>query len=104
VNLGLEGKAAIVTGGSQGIGRAITLELAAEGADVVSVARGAGPLAETVELAHSSPGRVHALSQDCSLREAAARAVVETLEVFGRLDILVNNVGVGARLRIAGSP
>jgi 3-oxoacyl-[acyl-carrier protein] reductase len=96
MDLGLQGKAAVVTGGSLGIGRAVTLELAREGANVVCAARSASNLAETVELAQSYPGAVIPVEQDCSTKEAPARVIREVLDNFGRLDILVNNLGTGA--------
>ncbi|MCH2349606.1 MAG: 3-oxoacyl-[acyl-carrier-protein] reductase [Candidatus Poseidoniales archaeon] len=88
------GKAAIVTGGSRGIGRAIALKLAAEGADVAVCSR-------TLEAAELVAGEieqlgVRALAQrtDVSDSEQAEALVKAVQQRFGRLDILVNNAGI----------
>ncbi len=91
----LEGKVAIVTGGGRGIGRAIVLDLAANGADVAftyrSNAAAAGEVADQVkELGR----RVLAIQTDVSNFEAAQAVVNRVMDEWGRLDILVNNAGV----------
>ena len=87
---------AIVTGASQGIGRAITLTLAAEGADVVLVARRLPGLeavaAEVAELGQ----RAKVVQADVASADGAAVVVAAALEAFGHIDILVNNAGKGA--------
>jgi 3-oxoacyl-[acyl-carrier protein] reductase len=95
MDLGLEGRTAIVTGGSLGIGRAVVLELAAEGANVVCVARNQGNLDETVALGEGSPGKIHAIRADCATPAVPGDVVAETASTFGSVDILVNNVGTG---------
>lgn len=91
MDLELEGRVAIVTGASRGLGRAAARALVAEGAYVLAVARSAGDLAT---LEHETDGRVRA--QECDMRDRAQLPglVTRALEVFGRLDILVNNAGV----------
>ncbi len=96
MDLGLGGRVAIVTGASQGIGRAITLTLAAEGADVVVVARRL-PGLESVAAEVTALGRhAHVVPADVAAPDGAAIVVAATLERFGRIDILVNNAGKGA--------
>jgi 3-oxoacyl-[acyl-carrier protein] reductase len=92
----LEGKNALVTGGSRGIGRAIALELAAAGASVVVGYRSGGGEAE--EVAKEAGGR--AVQADVSDAEAAAKLV----EDAGELDILVNNAGLTRDGLIARMP
>ena len=92
----LEGRAAIVTGAGRGIGRAIALRLAREGAAVV-VADLDGTEAERVagEIERAG-GRARASHVDVTVAADAERMVDEAVAAFGRLDILVNNAGVGA--------
>jgi len=97
VKLGLEGKAGIVTGGSRGIGKAICLELAAQGVDMVAVGRDEEALARTVSEAEVLPGQVVAIASDLREPDAPADVVARTVETFGRLDILVNNAGATKR-------
>ena len=96
MDLALKDRAAIVTGASQGIGRAITLTLAAEGADVVLVARRLPGLeavaAEVAELGQ----RAKVVQADVASADGAAVVVAAALEAFGHIDILVNNAGKGA--------
>ncbi len=92
----LHGRVAIVTGASQGIGRAITLTLAAEGADVVLAARRL-PGLEAVAAEVVTLGRqAEVVQADVATPEGAAAVVEATLAAFGRVDILVNNAGKGA--------
>ncbi len=94
MNLGLEGKVAIITGGSQGIGKAAAQRLTDEGANVVIVARQPDALdAAAGELRQTAAGEVLPLQCDVTSENAADRIVNETLSQFGRLDILVNNAG-----------
>jgi 3-oxoacyl-[acyl-carrier protein] reductase len=91
----LDGKVAIVTGASRGIGRAIAERFAAEGARVVVnyVARSAGADA-VVEAITSKGGEAVALKADVSSAADVGRLVAATMDRFGRIDILVNNAGV----------
>jgi NAD(P)-dependent dehydrogenase (short-subunit alcohol dehydrogenase family) len=91
---GIAGKCAIVTGGSRGIGRAIALLLAAEGADVTFFYRGNAEAAEEVLAAGRAAGhKVAALQVDIRDSKACAAAVETIAERCGRIDILVNNAG-----------
>lgn len=92
MDLQLEGKAAIVTGGSRGIGKAIAAALAAEGVDVALVARGEEALNDAAEEIGAASGR-RALPIVCDTGDDdAVRAMVDRAATdFGRIDILVNN-------------
>ena len=92
----LAGKACLVTGATRGIGRAIAEALAAAGADLVISARTSSDLERVAaELDADSSGRVVGIAADVSRTEDCSRLVQETADVFGRLDVLVNNAGVG---------
>ena len=91
----LEGRCAIVTGASRGIGRAIALEYARHGASLVlNASRASDALTETAMAIRDMGGRCEAVPGSVA-EEATARALVETaLDAFGQLDILVNNAGI----------
>jgi 3-oxoacyl-[acyl-carrier protein] reductase len=95
VDLGLEGKIAIVTGGSRGLGRAAALSLAQEGASVYLCARGSETLdraiGEIAQAGHSAAG----MAADVTTVEDCERVVEGAVAQFGGVDILVNNVGGG---------
>ena len=92
MDLGLEGKHAIVTGGSKGIGKAIARELAREGVDVAIVARSRDQLESTAkELAAETKRRVIPLVADVTSKEQVDRMVAEAAERLGGLHILVNS-------------
>jgi NAD(P)-dependent dehydrogenase (short-subunit alcohol dehydrogenase family) len=92
VDLQLEGKRAIVTGGSRGIGKAIARALAAEGVDVAIAARGAERLKATAdELAGSTRRQVIPIVADTADDEAVRALVATTVDRLGGVDILVNN-------------
>jgi 3-oxoacyl-[acyl-carrier protein] reductase len=95
VDLGIDGRVAIVTGASQGIGRAITLTLAAEGADVVIVARRLPGLEAVANEVAALGRRVKVVSADVATADEPAAVVSTAIEQFGRIDILVNNAGKG---------
>ena len=91
----LEGKRALVTGASRGIGRAIALQLAAEGASVaVNYHSGADEAASVVSEITASGGRAIAFQASVASAEEANRLVDATVEVLGGIDILVNNAGI----------
>ncbi len=94
MQLELENKAVLVTGGSKGIGRAAALGFLAEGADVLICARGPEALDETAVLAQEvGSGRLLAMQADLTRAEAIKNVMARCLEEFGQLDILVNNAG-----------
>ena len=99
----LEDKVTLITGASQGLGRALALAFAREGARVAINARSEesiGPVAEEVEDAE-----VLALAADVSKSAEVERMVGETVERFGKIDVLVNNAGLlGPRVRIEEYP
>lgn len=90
MDLRLAGRKALITGGSRGIGAAIARELAAEGADLVLVARDAAAL----EATRRQIGEAHPVAIEASAGDVSKGEVVEALaERFGDIDILVNNAG-----------
>jgi 3-oxoacyl-[acyl-carrier protein] reductase len=91
----LSGKSAIVTGGSRGIGRAIVLRLAAQGADVAFSYRGNEAAAKETTTAVEALGRrALAVQGDVSDPASAEGVVAAALAAFGKIDILVNNAGI----------
>ena len=91
----LSGKSAVVTGGSRGIGRAIALRLAAQGADVAFSYRGNEVAAKETGSAIEGLGRrALPVQGDATDPEAAEALVKAALEAFGKVDILVNNAGI----------
>lgn len=98
MELGLNGKTALVTGASRGIGAAIARELAREGVDVCLVARDAARLADiAASLSNNSSVRSATVTADLREPDAAQAAVNAAVQAFGRLDILVNNAGATRR-------
>lgn len=97
MDLGLKGRACVVTGASSGIGRATALRLCAEGANVVLVARGEERLTaateEAMRAAGPAGGAATALSLDVTADDAGERMLTACEERFGSLDVLVNNAG-----------
>ena len=98
MELGLSGKVALITGASRGIGAAIALDLAREGAHVCLVARDLTKLNEVAGQIHAVANvRTEIHAADLRSPEAAAAAVKSAVDAFGRLDILVNNAGATKR-------
>ena len=91
----LEGQVGIVTGASQGIGRAVALRLAGMGAAVVAAARSQGRLQELVADIEREGGRALAVPTDVRSQEQVQALAQAALRHFGRVDILVNNAGLG---------
>src|SRR5258705_1121298 len=90
----LEGKIALVTGGSRGIGAAIAKRLAADGANVaITYTKGADAAASVVKGIERAGGRAIAIQADAADADATKAAVEQTVAAFGQLDVLVNNAG-----------
>ena len=94
MNRRLEGRVALVTGASEGIGRATALALAAEGAAVAITARSRAKLEQLVNEIEEQGGSALAVAGDARLEEDVERIGKETLATYSRVDILVNNVGI----------
>ena len=94
----LNGKVALVTGGSRGIGRGIAAAMLADGASVAITGRDQAHLDDAVK---ALGGKVHAVRADVRKAREAANAVTEAAGHFGGLDILINNAGVGAFANVA---
>jgi 3-oxoacyl-[acyl-carrier protein] reductase len=96
MNLGLAGRACLVTGASRGIGRATARALCAEDAAVLLVARGEDVLRSAAEECAAAGGRADWLALDAAEPGAAEQLVEECETRFGQLDVLVNNAGTSA--------
>lgn len=90
----LKDKIVILTGASSGIGNATALRFAEEGAKVVVVARRAERLEKLVEKSKDLNGEIYPVPGDVSVDEDIKRVVEETLNKYGRIDVLVNNAGI----------
>jgi NAD(P)-dependent dehydrogenase (short-subunit alcohol dehydrogenase family) len=105
LNLELEGKVAVVTGASVGIGLAVSRGFAAEGANVVMAARGAERLAEEAARIASEFGVAAVpVACDVSTSDGCAQLVAKTTEAFGGADIIFNNAGTGSNEKIIDAP
>jgi NAD(P)-dependent dehydrogenase (short-subunit alcohol dehydrogenase family) len=91
----LEGKVAIITGASSGMGKSMALRFAEAGAQVVISARRADRLEETAQAITNNGGTVLQVVSDVSKQQDWQRIVEETMTEFGQIDVLVNNAGVG---------
>jgi NAD(P)-dependent dehydrogenase (short-subunit alcohol dehydrogenase family) len=89
----LTGKTAFVTGASRGIGREAAVAMAAAGADVALVARGAEGLAETAGLVGEQGRKAFVITADVTSQESVEAAVTEAIERLGHIDIVMNNAG-----------
>jgi NAD(P)-dependent dehydrogenase (short-subunit alcohol dehydrogenase family) len=91
----LDGKVAVITGASSGLGAAFATGLAEAGADVAICARRADRLQQTAEAVRALGRRCHAVTADVALPEDCTRVIEETVAELGRVDVLVNNAGIG---------
>jgi NAD(P)-dependent dehydrogenase (short-subunit alcohol dehydrogenase family) len=91
----LEGRVAIITGASKGIGRVMSQRFAGEGARVVCAARSTKLVEETADLVKRAGGQATAVVADVSTEQGARETVDRAVAAFGRLDVLVNNAGDG---------
>jgi 3-oxoacyl-[acyl-carrier protein] reductase len=96
MELGLKGKVAVITGGTQGIGKATAQKLAAEGASVVIVARGQEGLDAVAAEIRAAGGKVATVAADVSKPDDCERVIADAVKAFGGVDILVNNAGTSA--------
>jgi len=91
----LDGKVAVITGASRGIGRAVALELAQQGAKVViNYAGNAAAAQEVKQLVEQAGGQAIVVQGDVADAAAVDNLISQTMEAFGRIDILVNNAGI----------
>ena len=96
MNFGLEGRVALITGGSKGIGKAVAQSLIAEGVNVSICARNHDILRQTAaELTAMGRSKVLALPADMESPDDIRRLVQRTVDEFGRIDLFVNNAGPG---------
>jgi 3-oxoacyl-[acyl-carrier protein] reductase len=91
----LEGKIAVITGGGRGLGKGIALTFAAEGSDVVIAARTESALKETAAEIEAMGRQCLPVVTDMAVPEQVRSMVDKTLERFDRVDVLVNNAGIG---------
>src|SRR3954449_8883295 len=89
--MGLDGKVAIVTGGSLGIGAGIAKRLSKDGAKVVITARRPDPLEKTAEIIRESGGEVLTVPGDVGIRDDVEAMFAKVLDTWGTVDIVVNN-------------
>ena len=93
----LKDKVAIITGGGRGIGKAVALAYAREGAKLALCARTGAELEQTVEELHALKAAAEGWTCDVTLEEGVKEFVANTYKKFGRIDVLVNNAGVMTR-------
>jgi 3-oxoacyl-[acyl-carrier protein] reductase len=91
----LDGRVAVITGGSKGLGRAIAARMAQSGADVAMLARDPTTLEKAREfVSRTAKGRVHVFSCDVAKADQISSVYGDVMKTFGKVDILVNNAGI----------
>ena len=90
----MQGKVAIVTGASRGIGRVIAQSLAQKGSKIIAIARSMDNLSKTCQLIEDKGGQATPIMADIIQSENFDQLIERATSVYGRLDILVNNAGV----------
>lgn len=90
----VQGKVAVVTGASRGIGKVIALDLAAAGAKIVASARSLESLEDLVQEIKTAGGEAIAVQADVASTEDVANIFSSAVEAFGRVDVLINNAGI----------
>ena len=98
--MSLAGQTALVTGGSKGIGRAICLALAKEGANIIIAARNENEIKETMDKLKEMGSKSLAIQADVRSEEDVRRLISMTIDKCGKLDILINNAGVAYKKRL----
>ena len=91
----LKGKVALVTGAGRGIGQVIARDLARAGADIAIFSRSGA--ADTVKLIEEEGGKALDIIADCTKEDQVTEGFKKILEVYGRIDVVVNNAGVWSR-------
>jgi NAD(P)-dependent dehydrogenase (short-subunit alcohol dehydrogenase family) len=91
----LDGKVAVVTGASSGLGAAFATGLAEAGADIAICARRADRLQQTAEQVRALGRRCHAVTADVAVPEDCTRVIEEAVRELGKVDVLINNAGIG---------
>jgi 3-oxoacyl-[acyl-carrier protein] reductase len=104
MDLGLAGRACVITGASRGIGREAARMLCAEGASVLLVARGEAQLAEALAECRAAGGGAESLALDVTATDAGERIVSECERAFGKVDVLVNNAGTSRHRKLEDVP
>ena len=104
MNLGLEGKVVLVTGGAKGIGAAIARSFAKEGAIVSIVDRNPDVANDLVEQIKQDNGQAFCIPTELTDEEACRNAVEKTIQTGGRLDVLVHNAGTNDGVGLDSSP
>ena len=98
--MGLDGKVSIITGGGRGMGSAIALRFAKEGAKVAVASRTEGDLEKVISEVEAVGGEAIGIPTDVSNEKDVKNLVDRTVERFGRIDILVNNAGIAGRVAV----
>ena len=100
MSFGLEGKVALITGATRGLGNDIAKAFSRAGAKVVAVGRDEGLLEQCRSDIEGSQGRVCAIRADIATEDDVKNMTAAAVEEFGKIDILVNNAGLGGPLKL----